>query len=425
MSGLITPSLEEMENVAKEMKRQGLTIPLMIGGATTSKIHTAARIAPLYHGPSIHVENASRSVVVVNDLMNKKGNDIAVQDYKHRHDIALSKNQSNKIKNELLSLEEARKRKFNINWQSHISHTPEKLGVTVLKDFPIEELVPYINWPQFLKAWGLHAKQNSDKTAMTQSERVIEDARKLLQRIIDNKLLRAKAAIGLFPANGIGDDIAIYSNDDRTEVKAINYNLRQQEDIISNKFNLCLSDFIAPKESGVKDYIGAFALSVGFGANKLSRTFEYEGDDYNLILTQSLADRLTEAFSEKLHFLVRTKYWGYAKDEKDNETGIINKKYIGIRPAPGYPSCPDHSEKRTIFNLLETTANTGIELTENCALIPAASVAGWYIAHPQAFNFSVSKIGDDQLADYAGRKGILLAEASRWLRSNLPPLVNI
>jgi 5-methyltetrahydrofolate--homocysteine methyltransferase len=422
LSGLITPSLQEMENVAREMERQGLEIPLLIGGATTSKVHTAAKIAPLYHGPSVHVENASQSVVVVNKLMSSGQGKAVIQDYQKQYTNIREKKKQTGGELEMLPIAGARQRKQPIDWANYTAHAPQKQGITVINDYPLQEIIPYINWPQYLHAWGMSKKKHDDFDTEYRIKMILTEAEIVLKEIVRVGQFKARAVIGLFPANANGDDIEIYTDNSRTEVKAIIYNLRRQQVSKSQEYNHCLADFIAPVQSSprrVDDYIGAFAVSVGFGVDELVAVYEQVEDDYSIIMIKALADRLAEAFAERLHYLVRTEYWGYTDGEKNNPNDFLKNKYIGIRPAPGYPSCPDHSQKRTLFELLNVTDNTGIKLTESCALIPQASIAGWYIAHPQATNFRVGIIGDDQLADYAGRRGISETEASFWLKTNL------
>ncbi|MEO8232912.1 MAG: vitamin B12 dependent-methionine synthase activation domain-containing protein, partial [Ignavibacteriota bacterium] len=425
LSGLITPSLDEMVNVAKELERRGMNIPLLIGGATTSRIHTAVKIDPNYSGAVIHVLDASRSVPVVSNLLNenKVERNQFIKSFKDeyaklRDDYAKRKSDKN-----YLSLEKAREKKLRIDWENYNIPKPKKLGLTILNNFNLAVLRDYIDWTPFFMAWELKGKYPSifeDEIVGVEAKKLFDDANKLLDEIILKKSLTANGIVGLFPANTIGvDDIEIYFDETRTGVKRVLHTLRQQVQKSQKEPNIALADFIAPKESGGKDYIGMFAVTAGAGIEKLIAKFESDFDDYNSIMTKALADRLAEAFAEHLHELVRKEYWGYADGEKLSNEEIIKEKYIGIRPAPGYPAQPDHTEKPIIFSLLDAEKNAGIKLTESMAMYPAASVSGLYFSHPESKYFGVGKINKDQVLDYHKRKGMSVEEIEKWLSPNL------
>jgi 5-methyltetrahydrofolate--homocysteine methyltransferase len=420
LSGLITPSLDEMVHVAKEMERRKLKIPLLIGGATTSKIHTAVKIAPNYSGSVVHVMDASRSVPVVSSLISADetvSSNFAEQiktEYTNLREIHNRK----KGQDNLLSLEDARKNSLKSDWTKIWIVKPEKPGVTILKDFPLEKLRNYIDWTPFFHAWEMKGKYpvifDYDKYG-SEARKLFNDANRLLDKILKEKLLTANGVIGLFPANSVGDDIEVYIDENRKGVMGVLHTLRSQTMKLDNLPNLALADFIAPKESGRIDWIGAFAVTAGIGAGDLVNKFEAEHDDYNKIMTKALADRLAEAFAEYLHELVRKQYWGYSPQEELKNEDLIKENYQGIRPAPGYPAQPDHTEKTIIFDLLDVEKNTSIRLTENLAMYPAASVSGLYFAHSEAKYFNVGKIGKDQVLDYHKRKGMSLEETEKWL----------
>ncbi|MFZ2322712.1 MAG: methionine synthase, partial [Ignavibacteriaceae bacterium] len=420
LSGLITPSLDEMVHVAKEMQRRGMKIPLLIGGATTSRIHTAVKINPNYENAVIHVLDASRSVPVVSNLLNP--NEVEknkfVKSIKEEYEqlgIDYAKRKSEK---NLISIEKARLNKIQINWSKTKIVKPNQLGVTALKDFPIAILRSYIDWTPFFQTWELKGKYPAifeDPKFGSEAKKLFDDANKLLDEIIAERHLTANAVFGLFPANSTGDDIEVYSDESKQGILTILHALRQQMQKTEGQPNISLSDFIAPKETGVTDYIGAFAVTTGIGIEKLIDKYEKNHDDYNSILVKSLADRLAEAFAEHLHELVRKKYWAYAADENLKSEDLIKEKYIGIRPAPGYPAQPDHTEKPIIFSLLEVEKNAGIKLTESMAMYPAASVSGLYFAHSEAKYFNVGKIDKDQVLDYHRRKGMSVEEIEKWL----------
>ncbi len=425
VSGLITPSLDEMVHVAKEMERQGFKIPLLIGGATTSKVHTAVKISPAYSGTTIHVLDASRSVPVVSSLLNENKNikeEFEISTKREYQRIREDHQRKKEAKN-FLSIEKARENKFKYDWQKEEIKKPEKLGVTVLKNYPLDNLLEYLDWTPFFLGWELKGKYPAifeNEKYGNAAKKLFEDANKLLNKIITEKLLTANGVFGLFPANSIGDDIEIYTDETRTGVLRILHSLRSQTQKSDGLPNLALADFIAPKESGKADYIGAFAVTAGIGIELLIKKYESEHDDYSSIIIKALADRLAEAFAENLHALVRRKYWGYAKNENLSNEDLIKESYAGIRPAPGYPAQPDHTEKTIIFELLEAEKNAGIILTEGLAMYPAASVSGLYFAHRDAKYFNVGKIGKDQVLDYHKRKGMSIEEIERWLR----PILN-
>ena len=421
LSGLITPSLDEMVHVAKEMERRGISLPLLIGGATTSRIHTAVKISPNYSGAVIHVLDASRSVPVVSNLLNeneeerKKYIQLFKEDYKNlSEDYTKRKTDKNYI-----SLEQARENRLKINWKKSSVKKPNIPGVTVLSNYPLSTLRNYIDWTPFFMTWELKGKYPSifeDKNLGTEAKKLFDDANKLLDKVINEKLLAANGVVGLFPANSVGvDDIEIYTDETRTGVKRVLHTIRQQIQKSKDEPNIALADFIAPKESDLEDYVGMFAVTAGIGIEKLIEKFEKEHDDYNSIMVKALADRLAEAFAEHLHELVRKDYWGYADHENFTGEELIKEKYIGIRPAPGYPAQPDHTEKPIIFSLLDAEKYTGIKLTEGMAMYPAASVSGLYFSHPESKYFTVGKIEKDQVLDYHRRKGMSVDEIERWL----------
>jgi 5-methyltetrahydrofolate--homocysteine methyltransferase len=421
LSGLITPSLDEMVHVAKEMERRGMNLPLLIGGATTSRVHTAVKISPNYSGAVIHVLDASRSVPVVSSLLNE--NEVErkkyIQSFKDEYSQLKQEYEKKKSDKNFISLEEARRNRLKIDWSKTKIKKPKNPGLKILKDYPLSTLRNYIDWTPFFMTWELKGKYPSifdDKAVGEEAKKLFDDANKLLDKIINEKLLTANGVVGLFPANTVGiDDIEVYSDESRSGVKRVLHTIRQQMQKSKDEPNIALADFIASKESGVEDYIGMFAVTAGLGIEKLIDKFEKDHDDYNSIMTKALADRLAEAFAEHLHELVRKEYWGYASDEKLSNEDLVKEKYIGIRPAPGYPAQPDHTEKPIIFSLLNTEKNTGIRLTESLAMYPAASVSGLYFSHPETKYFTVGKIGKDQVLDYHRRKGMSVEEIERWL----------
>ncbi len=420
LSGLITPSLDEMVYVSKEMEKQGFKIPLMIGGATTSKAHSAVKIAPHYSNTVIHVNDASRAVTVVGDLL-KKDNQQHLSDLRTSYDLFREQFLSRTKQKEYISIEEARSKKYKINWDHTSIVKPKKLGIQVIQDFDITKLEEFIDWSPFFRSWDLHGKYPNiltDEVVGEQATELFKDAQELLQRIFSENLLGAKAIFGLFPANTVHeDDIEIYN--ENGELQQTFLTLRQQLKKRVEIPNIALSDFIAPKTSGQTDYMGCFCVSTGFGTKTLAEAFEADHDDYNSIMIKALADRLAEAFAEYLHKEVRVNHWGYAADETLSNSDLIKETYKGIRPAPGYPACPDHLEKQTIWKLLDVKKQIGVELTESLAMWPAASVSGYYFGNPEAKYFGLGKITEDQLIDYSKRREISTEDARKWLNPNL------
>jgi 5-methyltetrahydrofolate--homocysteine methyltransferase len=417
VSGLITPSLDEMCHVAGEMERQGFTLPLLIGGATTSRVHTAVKISPNYGGPTIYVPDASRAVGVVGKLIGagrqQYASQIAAEYLAIREQRAAERRNAKRA-----TLAEARANRFAIDWQSYAAPTPSFSGRRVFDDYPLQELVEYIDWGPFFRSWDLSGsfpRILDDDTVGAAARDLFADAQKMLRRMVDEKWLKARAVIGFWPATSVSDDIVVYADDRRNTPLATFHTLRQQMDRGSHRANLALADFIAPRETGVADYLGAFAVSTGFGLDEVVEEFESAHDDYSAIMAKALADRLAEAFAERMHQRVRTEFWAYAGEESLTSEALIDEQYRGIRPAPGYPACPDHTEKKTLFELLDARASAGVRLTESFAMLPAASVSGFYFAHPESRYFGVSKIERDQVRDYAARKNISVAEVERWL----------
>ncbi len=419
LSGLITPSLDEMVFLAKEMERQNFTVPLLIGGATTSKAHTAVKIDPQYKSAVVHVNDASRAVTVVGDLLQKESSNKYKESIKLDYADFRQKFLNRGKHKEYLTLGEARKNKYRLDWSKAKIMKPKNLGIQTIEDFDLRELVPYIDWSPFFRSWELHGKYPDileDGVVGKQAIELFEDAKAMMKKILDGKLFKAKAVFGLFPANVINDDdIALAHNDEEFIFRT----LRQQAKKYVGKPNFALSDFIAPKESGLQDYIGCFCVSTGFGTDELADGYRKNLDDYNSIMVKAIADRFAEAFAEYLHREVRIKYWGYAADERLGNEELIKESYVGIRPAPGYPACPDHLEKLTIWELLKVKEKIGVALTDSLAMWPAASVSGYYFGNPEARYFGVGKIKEDQVADFAARKGMPLEEATRWLAPNI------
>lgn len=420
LSGLITPSLDEMVHVASEMERLNFHVPLLIGGATTSRRHTAVKIAPAYSGAVIHVIDASKSVPVASALMSDDRKESLIASIKEDYEAItrdyLEKNQAR----ELLTISEARANAPQIEFVE--AKEPETVGVKVLSDYPISELVPFIDWSPFFLTWELRGKYPeifNNPQYGSEAKELFAAATALLEKIQKEKLLRAHAVFGVFPANSVGDDIELYEDSGRNSVLARLHMLRQQGKKRQGVANYSLSDFVAPKSAAVSDFVGAFAVTAGDGLDEMVKHFEADHDDYNSILAKALADRLAEAFAEHLHLRLRREFWGYASDEKLGNDELIRERYQGVRPAPGYPACPDHTEKETLFNLLKVEENVGIRLTESFAMYPAASVSGWYFSHPDSRYFGVGIIGEDQLRDYAERKGKDVDVMRRWLSPNL------
>ncbi|MFM7472335.1 MAG: vitamin B12 dependent-methionine synthase activation domain-containing protein, partial [Crocinitomicaceae bacterium] len=422
LSGLITPSLDEMVHVAKEMERAGLNIPLLIGGATTSKVHTAVKIEEHYkEGQTVHVLDASRSVTVVESLLGQR-KDNFVRELKAEYEKIRTHHAKHRAAKELLDLNTARKNKLTLVFNDSTITAPQFLGTKTLKNIDLSEIANFIDWTPFFQTWELHGKFPAileDEIVGVEASKLYKDAQEMLQLIISEKWLEARACFGLFPANSIGDDIEIYNPQNHTDVLGIQRTLRQQTKKAEGQPNLALADFIAPKSLGITDYIGAFVVSAGFGINSRTEAYEAQHDDYNSILLKALADRLAEALAEYLHMEIRCKYWGYAQTEVLSNQELIAENYRGIRPAPGYPACPDHQEKIGLFNLLNATQNIEVNLTENLAMFPTAAVSGWYFAHPDARYFGLGKITEEQVIDICNRKNLDPKENQRWYSSML------
>jgi 5-methyltetrahydrofolate--homocysteine methyltransferase len=419
LSGLITPSLDEMTHVAREMKRNGFSIPLLIGGATTSKAHTAIKIAPHYDQPVVHVLDASRAVPVTSNLLS----DEARAEFLRKHEAEYEKlRKTHGTPNfKLLGIEEARANRPRIEWNAEQVAKPSFSGVKVLSDFSLAELREFIDWTPFFRTWelkGAYPRIFDDPRLGEQARQLFADGNALLERIIRERLITAKGVYGLFPANAVGDDVEIYSDKTRTTVLTRFHFLRQQRQKSKGEPHYCLSDFVAPRETGLEDHIGGFAVTSGIGLDVLRDQFKAQSDDYNAIMAEALGDRLAEAFAERLHKLVRDE-WGYGKQESLSVDDLIREKYRGIRPAAGYPACPDHTEKQTLWNLLDVERNTSMKLTESYAMWPASSVSGLYFAHQKSKYFTVGMIDREQILDYASRKGLSVEEAERWLSPNL------
>ena len=420
LSGLITPSLDEMVTVAAEMEREKMSLPLLIGGATTSAAHTAVKIAPAYSGPVVHVIDASRVVGVAQQLLSPQKGKEFVTKVRTDQEKARKDFESRRSAQKLLSIAEARKNAARFDW-SKDPEKPEFLGLKVYEDFPLTELAEYIDWSPFFHAWELRGrfpKILQDPVVGNEAKKLFADAQALLGKILAEKRIRARGVMAFFPANAEGDDILLYEDDSRKKVRARLHTLRQQSARTDGQPNRCLADFVAPVSSGKKDYVGAFAVTAGHGVEEWARELEKKHDDYQAILLKALADRCAEAFAEKLHEMAR-QAWGFGRAEKLSKDDLIDEKYRGIRPAAGYPACPDHTEKQGLMRLLEAEKNTGIRLTESCAMTPASSVSGLYFGHPEARYFAVGSIGKDQVEDYAIRKGVARAEIEKWLQPNL------
>lgn len=428
LSGLITPSLDEMVHVAKEMQRLGLKIPLLIGGATTSKTHTAVKIEPQYqNAPVVHVLDASRSVAVVSSLLtkNEHENDAFVERTRLEYEQIRIQRAARQSSKQYLGLEQARANKLKLDWDNYTPPKPNMTGIKIFESYPLEELTDYIDWTPFFQSWQLAGKFPAileDEVVGVEAKKLYHDAQSMLRRIIDEKWLEARAVIGIFPATAVGDDIQVpaalaagistTNSAAKTAGTLTLHHLRQQNLKSADQANFCLSDFISPNGD---DYIGGFAVTAGIGIEKWVEKFEKEHDDYAAILLKALADRLAEALAERMHERVRKEFWGYASTENLDNEALVNEAYQGIRPAPGYPACPEHTEKRTLWQLLDPEKNAGIQLTDSCAMYPTAAVSGWYFSHPASKYFGLGQIGKDQVEDYARRKGMSFAEAERWL----------
>ncbi|MGM0704054.1 MAG: methionine synthase [Pseudomonadota bacterium] len=419
LSGLITPSLDEMVHVAKEMQRQGFSLPLLIGGATTSKAHTAVKVEPGYEAPVIYVADASRAVGVAGKLLSSSLKEAYVAEVRADYEQVRARNAKRRPKAADLSYDEARRRKLPIDWAGYTPPRPTFTGLATFDDYDLEELVERIDWTPFFMSWELSGKYPrilDDPKVGEAARHLFADAQEMLRKLVDEHLVNARGVIGLWPANSVDDDvIEVYADESRSRVVERLHHIRQQT--TKNRDGVCysLADFVAPKKSGKPDWIGGFAVTTGHGVEQLAEHYKAAGDDYNAILVQALTDRLAEAFAERMHERVRKEFWGYVPDETLDNDALIDEKYQGIRPAPGYPACPDHTEKPTLFRLLDATANAGIELTENFAMWPAAAVSGWYFSHPQSKYFSTGKITRDQVEALASRKGMTVAELERWL----------
>jgi len=423
LSGLITPSLEEMSHIAKEMQRLGHTQPLLIGGATTSLAHTAVKIDTQYDGPVVYVKDASRAVGVCTQLLSDDLSADFVAKTKADYVEVRERHAAQRGESRRVTLSEARANAFRTDWSTYTPPLPKALGIHVLKAYDLAELARYIDWTPFFQAWELHGRYPKilqDEVVGEEARKLFNDAQAMLRKLIAEGWVEARAVFGLFPANSRGDDIEIYreTGNGNREPAMVWHNLRQQMARPAGQPNWCLADFVAPVDSGVRDYVGAFVVTAGIGEDDRAKAFEAAHDDYSAILFKSLCDRLAEAFAERLHQRVRTEFWGYAPDEALSNEELIAEKYRGIRPAPGYPACPDHSVKRAMFALLQA-GEIGMALTESLAMTPAASVSGFYLAHPDSQYFNVGKIGEDQVADLAARSGVAASELKRWLGPNL------
>jgi len=420
LSGLITPSLDEMVYLSKEMEKNNFSVPLLIGGATTSKAHTSVKIAPNYSNAVVHVNDASRAVTVVGNLL-KEDSGIYKSQIREEYALFREKFLDRSKSKTYISIAEARKRKFKIDWGTANIVKPKKLGIQELQDFELTKLEDFIDWSPFFRSWDLHGKYPdilTDEVVGEQATELFADAKVLLAKIFDEKLLKAKAVFGLFPANTINDDdieVSISEKEKTVTFLSLRQQLKKREGVPS----FALADFIAPKETNIQDYIGAFCVTTGFGTKELAEAFETDHDDYNSIMIKALADRLAEAFAEYLHKEVRTNHWGYASNENLSNNDLIKESYKGIRPAPGYPACPDHLEKRTLWDLLNVEERIGVQLTDSLAMWPAASVSGYYFGNEQATYFGLGKITKDQLTDYATRRNISIEEAHKWLNPNI------
>ncbi|MBV9830016.1 MAG: B12-binding domain-containing protein, partial [Marmoricola sp.] len=423
LSGLITPSLDEMVNFATEMGRQGFDIPLLIGGATTSRAHTAVKVSPRYEHPVLWVKDASRSVPVAAALLSGGARREKLLDATEADYQSLRERHAAKHDRPLVTLEQARANRTPVDWTSYTPPAPAVgLGTHVFEDYDLAELREYIDWQPFFNAWEMKGKFPDILNSPTTGEaarKLYDDAQKMLDRAIEEKWLTANGVIGFFPANAVGDDIEVYRDDSRGEVLTTLHQLRQQGEHREGVPNRSLSDFVAPRETGLADHVGAFAVTAGLGSQQKIVEFKEALDDYSAILLESLADRLAEAFAERMHQRVRTELWAHTPDESLDNAALIAEKYTGIRPAPGYPACPEHTEKQTLWELLDVKETTGIELTDSMAMWPGASVSGWYFSHPQSQYFVVGRLARDQVTSYAERKGWTMKEAERWLSANL------
>jgi 5-methyltetrahydrofolate--homocysteine methyltransferase len=422
LSGLITPSLDEMAFVASEFEREGFTTPLLIGGATTSRVHTAVKIDPQYHAGVVHVQDASRAVGVVGNLLGRKTRDEFVANAKREYAELRAARAAQAGGAKLLSLAAARANRARVDWQAYVPPRPTFLGTRAFDRYPLADLVERIDWTPFFQAWelaGTYPKILDDPKVGAQARELHADALRMLESVVEERWLEARGVVGFFAANAVDDDVRLYANETRAEILTELHFLRQQVSKSDVQPNSCLADWVAPLDSGLGDYVGAFAVTAGHGIEAHLARFAAERDDYSSILLKALADRLAEAFAERLHEKVRKELWGYAPGEDLSNAELVTEKYRGIRPAPGYPACPDHTEKATLWKLLEPDRQSGIVLTEHFAMSPAASVSGIYLAHPNARYFGTGKLGRDQVLEYSRRKGQSLQETERWLSSVL------
>jgi 5-methyltetrahydrofolate--homocysteine methyltransferase len=409
-----------MVHVAKEMEREGFTIPLLIGGATTSRAHTAVKIAPAYSRPVVHVLDASRAVGVASQLKNPELRETLAAQNREAQERLRAEHRA-KRDQPLLPIAEARRRRTPLDWKGYVPPRPSFLGVRAFDPWPLADIVPFIDWSPFFAAWemtGTYPRIFDNPTRGAEARRLFDDAQRLLDRIVREKLLTARAVFGFFPANAVGDDVELYTDESRTGLLATLHTLRQQNEKPEGQANQALADFVAPRDSGRPDYLGAFAVAAGAGIEEVVGAFERDHDDYSSIMVKALADRLAEGLAEALHKKARAE-WGYGGNESLSSEDLIRERYRGIRPAPGYPACPDHSEKRLLFDLLQAERRAGIRLTETFAMYPASAVSGFYFSHPEARYFTVGRLGRDQVIDYARRKGLPLGEVERWLSPNL------
>ncbi len=423
LSGLITPSLDEMVHIAKEMTRLNFNIPVMIGGATTSRVHTAVKIDPHYNHPTVWVKDASRAVGVAQKLISKTLKQGFDEEINAQYEAVRIQHAGRRSQIKWLSLQQARDNKHAINWSDYEPQKPKNPGIRVFEDYSLKDISAYIDWTPFFHSWelkGSYPKILDDENKGEEAKKLFADAEQMLQQIIDEKWLTARAIIGLFPANQVNDDdIEVYATETRDKTLTTLSHLRQQTEKPPGRANLCLADFIAPKTSGKTDYLGAFAVTTGIGIDERVAAFEADHDDYNAIMLKALADRLAEAFAELMHKKVRTDIWAYASKEQHSNAELIKEQYKGIRPAGGYPACPEHTEKSKLWQLLDVEKKTSISITESFAMLPTASVSGWYFSHPESKYFAVGKLRQDQVKDYAQRKAMSLTETERWLSPNL------
>jgi 5-methyltetrahydrofolate--homocysteine methyltransferase len=423
LSGLITPSLDEMVHVAKEMQRLGFTEPLLIGGATTSPAHTSVKIDPQYHGPVVYVKDASRSVGICQQLIASEARAEFVTKVKAEHAVRREQHAGKRTKGPQFTLEQARNNRFRGQWDSYVPPVPRRLGVKAFDNYPLNELVPYIDWMPFFNAWEFAGKFPAiltDPIVGQEASKLYADAQRMLELVVRERWLTARGVVGFFPANSIDhDDVALYTDDARTTELTRLHFLRQQKAKPDKLPHLALADYVAPHESQRRDYLGAFAVTAGIGIEPHLERFARDHDDYSSIMLKALADRLAEAFAECLHERTRREFWGYSPEERFSNDELIRETYRGIRPAPGYPACPDHTEKALLWQLLEPEKHAGITITDSFAMYPTAAVSGWYLSHPDAHYFAVGKIDADQVQSYAARKGMTVAEAERWLAPNL------